>query len=251
MLRTIEEYSMNAWPALNTVLYDGWVLRFASGYTRRANSVNPLYLSTLPLGEKIAACEALYFNRGLPACYKMTSASQPEGLDEALAERGYAVDAPTSVQVLDLRRFGTAAQPGEVEITVTPTAEWLREFARLSSVAPQRQAVHEQMLAAILPAAAYAAVRREGRLVALGLGVLQNGYIGLFDIVTDSAYRRQGHARQLIEALLGWAVCQDAHTAYLQVMQNNAPALNLYAGLGFREVYSYWYRVKPLPESVR
>jgi ribosomal protein S18 acetylase RimI-like enzyme len=35
-----------------------------------------------------------------------------------------------------------------------------------------------------------------------------------------------------------------ADKAYLQVMQSNVAAMQLYEGLGFRAAYSYWYRVK-------
>lgn len=38
-----EELSMNAHPAIKTHVYDGWLLRFANGYTNRANSVNMIY----------------------------------------------------------------------------------------------------------------------------------------------------------------------------------------------------------------
>ena len=39
----IEELSINAFPAILTELYDGWILRYSNGYTYRGNSVNPLY----------------------------------------------------------------------------------------------------------------------------------------------------------------------------------------------------------------
>ena len=53
-IRTIEEAGLNAWPAHQQTLYDGWVLRFADGYTKRANSANSVYRSTLALAGKIA-----------------------------------------------------------------------------------------------------------------------------------------------------------------------------------------------------
>ena len=77
LIRSIEELSLNAWPALNTAFYDGWVLRFAEGYTRRANSINPLYPSTLDPIEKIRVCEEIYAARGQDIVFKLTPACEP------------------------------------------------------------------------------------------------------------------------------------------------------------------------------
>lgn len=50
--KTMEELSLNNWQPLSTLLYDGWVLRFANGYTKRANSIQPILYSTLELEQK-------------------------------------------------------------------------------------------------------------------------------------------------------------------------------------------------------
>lgn len=238
----IEEFSLNAWPAPQTFLYDGWVLRFAGGYTRRANSINPLYVSTLPLEEKIATCERMYGEQNLPVVFKMTSAASPPGLDDVLAARGYRAEAHTSLQVLDLNAW-SGTPPDDFCFATELANEWLTVFCALSGTLERHHAPMRQILGLILPARCFAILRVGDEPVACGLAVLQDGVVGIFDIVVAAEQRRKGYGRQMMDGLLAWGKQQGAHGSYLQVMCNNPPALRLYANLGYREVYPYWYRV--------
>jgi ribosomal protein S18 acetylase RimI-like enzyme len=245
MITVIEEISMNAWPALQTMVYDGWILRFSNGYTRRANCVIPIYpsLSGENIPEKIAVCEKFYQERGLPVIFKLTKESYPPGLDEQLAARGYKSDATTSVQILDLN---TWSETFDTEVFWVPkeTEEWQSAFCRMSGVDGDHQKTHGQLLETIIPEKCFASIHVGGEVAGCGLGVFQNGYVGLFDIVVDSRQRQQGLGERLVQSLLAWGKQKGSRSAYLQVMCNNAPALHLYAKLGFKEEYQYWYRVK-------
>lgn len=241
MIQQIEELSMNAWPALQVVLYDGWVLRFADGYTRRSNSVNPLYPSRLDVEEKVRSCERLYRSKGLRATYKMTPASLPHDLDDLLDQKGYVVDAPTSVQTLDLSDLEAPTCNAKLETTLTEV--WLSGQCRLSKIDDRKRLIAGQMLKNIVPTACYASIDVDGRAVACGLGVLEGEFLGLFDIVTGEEHRGRGYGKQIMLNLLSWGKRSGARTAHLGVMLNNPPALHLYEKLGFREVYQYWYRV--------
>jgi len=160
---------MNAWPALRSTVCDGWVLRFSNGYTRRANSVHPLYPPSRDLAEKIAEAERLYQERGLPAIFKLTAESQPRALEAALVERGYEVEAETSVHVAGLGPVGSVAAV-DIETAWRNAAEWREAFRRMSKVASEHQATHERILASISPLAGFVSVRQEGQIVGCGLG---------------------------------------------------------------------------------
>jgi N-acetylglutamate synthase len=243
MIQTVEELSMNAWPALQTLVYAGWFLRFANGYTRRANSVMPLYAFGGEPLEKVLFCEKVYADQGLPTIFKMTAASQPAELDALLAARGYQADARTSVQLLNLSRLESVPNP-DVNLESLETEEWHAAFCQMSGVGVERRETHRQIVRAIIPTKCFAAARLNGQIVGCGLGVMQEKVMGLFDIVVDKAWRRQKYGEQIVQSLLSWGQQQGVRQAYLQVMCNNPPALGLYAKLGFQEEYQYWYRVK-------
>lgn len=242
MIRSTEELSMNAWPALQTLHYDGWVVRFSAGYTRRGNSVYPLYPSRIDLDEKIQTCESLYRAKNLPVIFKVTEASTPEDLDTCLDTRGYRVDSLTSVQLLEVGKQKSETDGG-VKLADAETEAWHQAFARMNNVSPESRNTHEKILRAIQPEKCFAAVYAGDRIIGCGLGVLQAGCLGIFDLVIDLDHRRQGLGTNLMLALLAWGWERGASLAYLQVMCNNIPALNLYEKLGFQEKYRYWYRI--------
>ncbi len=245
IIKKIEELSFESWPALHTMLYDGWVLRFANGFTKRSNSVNPLYFSTLYLHEKIQYCERVYEKRGLETVFKMTPSPYPENLDEILECKGYLFDSETSVQVLKLEDLDIPPRR-EAMLHMHLSQEWLSHFCRLTDIPGKHQATLKKVLYNITPKACFASLREKGEnhVISCGLGVLQDKYFGLYNVVTDENLRNRGYGRQLVLNLLNRAKNKRVETVYLHVMVNNKPALKLYAGLGFKEVYRYWYRVK-------
>jgi ribosomal protein S18 acetylase RimI-like enzyme len=240
--RRIEEASLNAWPALQQMLFDGWLLRFTKGYTKRANSVNPLCGSSMNAEEKIELCERLYAEKAQPAIFRLTPLASPGDLDHILARHRYRHIDLTSVQHLDLRSQAMQAEPS-VELRHATVDNWLDTFCRLSAAPRAQHHTHQEILQAIPAKRLLAVLADSDTIVACGLGVLEHEYFGLFDLVTDPQQRNKGYGAKLVVSMLRWAQEHAAAHAYLQVMQSNAPAQHLYAKLGFEEVYQYWYRV--------
>lgn len=238
-IQLYEELSMNALPALQTQIYDGWVLRFSKGYTNRANSVNPLYPAALPLEEKVAFCERLYAAQGLPTAFKITEAA-PAGLDDYLDARGYEIVTPTRVFTCPAPPAGEAC--GDVVIT-RDTAVWREDGFRLSNTDAKMIPIASAMMDRIQGNVLCAKILADGRAVACGQCVEERGHAGLYGIVVDPAYRRCGLGYALCKALLIEAAGNGAEAFYLQVVADNGPAAALYRKLGFVPCYGYHYRV--------
>ena len=241
-VRRIEEAGLNSWPALQQNFFDGWIVRFSEGYTKRANSVTPLYPSQLSAQEKIAYCERLYAERQLPTIFRLPSFStESQQLDQMLAERGYRYLDRTFVWSTQLSSDGAA---NNLALHTLSLETWLPIYLQWSERYIELQHLHRELLERIPSPHIYAALYQHGTPVACGLGVLEHEALGIFDIVTDPGQRRQGYGKQLVRGMLAWGREQGARYAYLQVVSTNLAAQQMYAKLGFQEAYQYWYRTQ-------
>jgi ribosomal protein S18 acetylase RimI-like enzyme len=242
LCRRVEEASLNAWPALQQTLLDGWVLRFARGFTKRANSIVPLYPSQQSPLDKIRYCENVYARERLKTIFRLTTVVDCRELDRLLEQRGYLhVD---STRVL-AREIGVRDRAHVDAFDELPRGEWLDAYARNAELPSAGQPLHAMLLAGIQAEHVFGAIRVNGTPIACGLAVLEREMLGLFDLVTHPSARRLGHARGLVEALLEWGARRGARHAYLQVIETNVAARALYRQLAFEDLYHYWYRVAP------
>ena len=241
--RRIEEATLNAWPALQQVLYDGWILRFAGGYTKRANSITPLFASSIDLATKVAVCERRYRDRNLPTIFRLPSIAAPKGLDQYLAKIGYQKLDPTWVMQMALtnREFRVR---NAVELHAAPLESWLEHHGAWARLAPKQQGLHAKILRAIPMPHLFAILKKDGKPVACGLGVLEDEHVGIFDVITAPEERRRGFATELLNGILRWAQARGATCAYLQVKMSNEAAWRMYQKAGFENVYHYWYRMR-------
>jgi ribosomal protein S18 acetylase RimI-like enzyme len=256
LIRRIEQRAASAWPAAETEPLDGWLMRSTSGVTRRANSVLAnTDLGNVPLGRKLARVEAFYEERGQPARYQLCPASLPGDLDAVLAERGYRTDAPTCVQTTSLHRLREASRPqqeGRMRIEPGYREDWYALYCAAEEVDGHAASVRREILRRIHAPCAYALLEVAGEPIAIGLGVTQGEWLGLFSVVTRPEFRRRGAAMAVLHALASWGEAQGAGSAYLQVMEENTGARALYERLGFETRYLYWYREGPtLPAGPR
>ncbi|MBA2956049.1 GNAT family N-acetyltransferase [Nocardioides sp. MAH-18] len=193
------------WPDLHTEPLGDWVLRHSATSTaRRANSV----LAMGPSGAEDDYDRVLAFYAGRTG--RPIAAVLPDSAEDAM-----------------FRSHGWGLESNDADT-----------LFQLGSVARALRGLD-------VPDAAY---DEEGDLVtvrvgdhARGVAAYADDWVGLRGIEVDPDRRRQGLGLAVVAALLEWGAERGATTAYLQVLGDNAPALALYASLGFTTHHAYRY----------
>jgi GNAT superfamily N-acetyltransferase len=237
----IEHAAFMSCPAEHETTKKGMVLRSNGGYTKRANSANVLVDCDNNEDQLVRIGESYFGDRGQKKIFRMLSTFNHGKMDLELENKGYELIETTNVLI---QRLGKTEDKC-LAIENVPISDWIGNFYLVSEDEDSHQNEHLQMLQYV-QSKLFAAVLRDsqGEIVSMGLGTIEKGYFGIFNIVTAKAYQRLGYSHTLISDLLSWAKSLNAHTAYVQVRQANYPGLGLYEKLGYTDGYHYWYRVK-------
>jgi ribosomal protein S18 acetylase RimI-like enzyme len=236
----IEQASFHAWPALQQSNRDGWVLRFADGYTKRANSVTVLSANSNDLENQILQCEEQYRRKNLPCIFRLLSFNDNSQIDSILNSRGYTKGDHSLVLVQEILN-----QPFQsIKFQAMTVDDWMRCYCELSHKDLKDHATHTKMINNIRDEILLAVLWKNSKAVACGLGVIHKGYFGIFDIVTHPDMRNKGYGKELVSGMLARAAEKNARTAYLQVLSDNQPAIRLYHNLGYGPAYEYYYKIQ-------
>lgn len=244
LVAALETRLVNAWPSFEVEVADGWLLRFAESYSKRANSATAMVPDAAldpALAKHIIAC---FEARGIMPCFRLTGleAAGTEGVLEAL---GY-VDYDPSVGMVAAIGDGYERDPA-VKITAAAKPAWIASAATSYGGDKGNAAILGRIVRQIREPAAFATLSMDGDDVAWGLAVAERGFVGLYDIVVAPRLRGLGLGRRLVTSLLAWGEEQGATRAYLQVRETNDVASGLYESLGFEIAYRYRHRLPAEP----
>jgi len=243
-LRAIERAAVRGWPALETGTIDGWLARASSGGSVRANSVSALDYTGNDLDASVAQVVEFYRARGARPRFTMTDVSLPDGLDAALAARGWTRHGEHVTMAWDLASMAAEAGPGPRGLAVVrheqPTADWYRVY--LEGLSGDRRAIAPRLVERVPAPRCFFSCVRDGTVIASGLSVLDGELASVQCMATLPEARRSGAASAVLAAIAAYAREQGAGRLYLQAEAENVAAVTLYERVGFSVAGHYHTR---------
>lgn len=243
-VEAFERAGLEAWPGIE-VKWDGsWVRRAAGGYTKRANSIqcfDPEDGEEADL--RVISASSWMVIRGLKPVFRMTPLTSPE-LTETLDDAGWQSVGHSHLYAMPL---GEHAPDPEGRVTTLLDPDFLAAQQTLKGQNDVVMAAMRALFAVMAVPAIGIVVEREGVAVATGLMAIADGIVITGNVMVDPTRRRQGLGAAMMRTGLAWAKGQGATVASLNVEADNAAALALYAGLGYRHQYDYAYRIPGTP----
>ncbi|WP_170931181.1 GNAT family N-acetyltransferase [Aeromicrobium sp. PE09-221] len=221
------------WPAVVSESLGDWELRVAGGFTGRANSAAVHGDPGVPFPEAAARVIDFAVRHEIAPLAQVVVASTWE---RRFAEAGWEpIGGSRPGAIVQVADIGEVEHDPAIDFSSTADDTWLRHYGRVEDPSLARTVLEgpDRVAFATLDDVAIA------RVVVTGL------WAGLSAVEVDPRHRRRGLARRLMRGCLAWAAERGADKAYLQTMQDNAPALALYAPLGFTTHHAYVYLRPP------
>ncbi|WDR04700.1 GNAT family N-acetyltransferase [Devosia rhodophyticola] len=241
-VQAIEAVFERAWPAVEELRDGDWVARFSGGYTKRANSI--VFMGGAgedgALAQRMARLEAACEARQMRPCYRITPLA-PKGAVEALEARGWTRFDRSVVQTMALRK-AMRAVGALTQLFELTDAHWQAALVDMAGGNANAAALGEIIARIAVPAKGVLVYDDSQQPVGAALVVSADGIAVFLNVVVAQNARRQGFGQALMHSALNWAVQGGAQRAAIQVQADNGPALALYQGLGFTEIYDYHYR---------
>ena len=260
-IRYLEKIAADGHKALETEEYKDWELRYSKGYTGRSNSIrimgDPIEVINKDVEDNLRYAEEEYAKRGLPPMFKLTDADKT--FSDYLESHGYKVKNPTDVMMLPLNGAdylikvsgniddivkSVVTVPGEIDYSATPDG-WFEPYFEFEEMTDKtQQDLCRQIHSNVTVDKVYIKVLYKDCVAAVASLAIEDGYSLLHNVVVDPALRGKSLGKKLCWAAILKSKAEEADYSYLQVVETNEVALNLYKKFGYEKLYTYWYMVK-------
>lgn len=227
------------WPAAETISSAGWTLRRGAGGGNRVSAA-----TRAARDADVAVAEAGMRAWGQAPLFMIRPGE--DGLDAALAARGYAMRDATALLAGPLSALASAP-PGDAVVLCDAPLSCMVAIWAADGIGPGRLAV----MARAPEPRVWLLGREENRPAACGFAALHGSVAMLHALAVTTDARRRGLGGLMSRTAAAWAERAGAQTLALAVARDNGPALALYGGLGLTEVGGYHYRAAPESEVLR
>jgi len=220
------------WPSAARQTVGSWVIRTGHGGGKRVSAATGGKPGDIDVAEKAMAA------LGQPALFMIRALDQ--GVDQALAARGYQVVDPVTLYLCRVGVLTKPAAPQLASFAMWPPLEIMREIWVEGGVDAPRQAVMERVIgekAAILG-------RAGGRPAGSAFVAIHREIAMIHAIEVTPALRRKGVGINMMRVAAQWAQDNGASEFALAVTDANVAANALYKKLGLTVVGHYHYRIQ-------
>ncbi|WP_033293288.1 GNAT family N-acetyltransferase [Amycolatopsis jejuensis] len=230
----LEVVCAKAWSPVVEEPLGEWVLRWADGFTGRANSARAVGDPGIPVPSALdAVCEFAHAH-GIPAAVQVLEGSE---LEREVATAGWReqVEHAAGYRVSVLTGPLPSGPFPDADVLDEPTPEWweLTEGTAAPSSA-QRHVVTAGKVG-------YGVVAADRVTAGAVRGAIVDGWLHVARLAVAPSFRRRGLATTVLHALAAWGRAHGADQWVLQVAVGNAGALALYGALGCSEHHRYRY----------